>query len=391
MKYVILVGDGMADYPIEDLGNKTPLQVANKPNMDELAKKGCSGLLKTIPKGMNPGSDVANLSIFGYNPKKYYTGRGPLEAASLGIKLKNDEVAFRCNFVTVNNNVMVDFSADHITTEESKELINVLNNKIKSGKFYVGVSYRNIFIYPDGKINKLKTTPPHDIVGERIDKYLPKGENSKKIVEIMEKSREILNNHPINKQREKNGKKPANMIWLWGQGKRPKMVPFEKRFNIKGATIAAVDLIKGIGSYLGLKNIEVPGATGYIDTNYKAKGKYAIKALNNYDFVYIHVEAPDEAGHAGDVEEKIKAIENIDSKILGQIIDNVNMEELTIAVLPDHFTPVSVKTHTSEPVPYVLYSPRLKPDDVYSYDEFSAKNGSLGIDKGYNLIKKMMG
>lgn len=181
------------------------------------------------------------------------------------------------------------------------------------------------------------------------------------------------------------------MIWLWGQGKRPKMIPFEKRFNIKGATIAAVDLIKGIGSYLGLKNIEVPGATGYIDTNYKAKGKYAIKALNNYDFVYIHVEAPDEAGHAGDVEEKIKAIENIDSKILGQIIDNVNMEELTIAVLPDHFTPVSVKTHTSEPVPYVLYSPRLKPDDVYSYDEFSAKNGSLGIDKGYNLIKKMMG
>jgi 2,3-bisphosphoglycerate-independent phosphoglycerate mutase len=402
MKYVVLIGDGMADYPLEELNNKTPLQVAQKPNMDELAAKGVNGMLQTVPIGMDPGSDVANLSIMGYDPAKYYTGRGPLEAASMGVDLGENDVAFRCNLITEKEGILEDFNAGHITTSESSQLINALNQNFNShGKFYTGISYRNLFLYDKKESASLKTTPPHDIVGEKISEYLiqPKTEDmvsenedhTQILNKLMKDSQNVLLEQEVNKKRLEDGKKPANMIWLWGQGPKPQMESFKEKYGLNGATITGVDLIKGIGVYLGLNNINVPGATGYFDTDYSAKGKYAIDAIKDHDMVFIHVEAPDEAGHAGDISEKIKGIEEIDSKILGPILDQLpEYNEFMITLLPDHATPISVRTHTMDPVPYGVYSPDLKSDAVQKYDENSAQEGSLGLGKAHELIEKLL-
>ncbi len=394
MKYVVLIGDGMADYPLKELDNKTPLQVAKKPNMDKLALNGCTGLLKTVPEGMDPGSDVANLSIMGYDPEKYYTGRGPLEAASMGVKLSKDDVAFRCNFITAKNGILDDFNAGHITTPESSRLIDLLNDNFSEGNFHLGISYRHLFVFKNKESSDLKTTPPHDIVGESISENLIKPENDENAIllnKIMEKSEKIMLQSPVNEKRLRDGKKPANRIWLWGQGPAPKIDPFLDKYGLNGATITGVDLIKGIGIYLGLENINVPGATGYFDTDYAAKGKYAIESLKNHDIIFVHVEAPDEAGHAGDVHEKIKAIEEIDSKILGPLMEVLKeYGDYTLVLLPDHATPIEVRTHTMDPVPYVVFSTNLEPDAVDRYNEFSCKDGSLGVEMAHNLINNII-
>jgi len=395
MKYVVVIGDGMADYPLEELNNKTPLQASVIPNMDYIASNGVNGFLKTIPNGMEPGSDVANLAIMGYNPKKYYTGRGPLEAASIGANLKSGEVAFRCNFITAKDGKLADFNADHISTEESKELIKTLNQEFgDAGKFYLGVSYRNLFVVENEHFASLKSMPPHDIVGENIDENLLRPFNDKDaqlLNEIMNESMELLKDHPVNKKRINNGKNPANMIWLWGQGIKPDIPLFNEKYGLNGATITGVDLIKGIGIYLGLTNIEVPGATGYFDTDYEAKARHAINALDNHDIIFIHVEAPDEAGHAGNIEEKIKGIESIDSKIVGKLLDELpKFDDYAISILPDHATPIRVKTHTVDPVPYAMFSTKGFKDDTSQYNEFSAKRGSLGTIKGYKFMNNFL-
>lgn len=395
MKYVIVIGDGMADYPLDELRGKTPLQASVIPNMDYIASNGVNGFLKTVPEDMEPGSDVANLSIMGYDPKKYYTGRGPLEAASIGANLESGDVAFRCNFITEEDGKLADFNANHISTEESEKLINTLNHEFgEIGKFYLGVSYRNLFVLNNGDLASLKSTPPHDIVGESIEENLIKpytDKNAKLINQIMFKSQGILEDHPVNKKRIESGKKPANMIWLWGQGVKPKMISFAEKYGLKGATITGVDLIKGIGVYLGLTNIDVPGATGYYDTNYEGKANYAINSLDDHDLVFIHVEAPDEAGHAGDIEEKIKAIESIDVKIVGKLLDELpKFDDYAISILPDHATPIKIKTHTIDPIPYAMCSTRGIKDEASQYNEISAKRGSLGIIEGYSFMKNFL-
>lgn len=395
MKYVVVIGDGMADYPLEELGGKTPLQTAQIPNMDRIASDGVNGLLKTVPSNMGPGSDVANMSIMGYDPQKYYTGRGPLEAPSIGAKLENGDVAFRCNFINQEKGLLADFNADHISTIEASELIEALNQKFyEYGKFYLGTSYRNLFVCKDHKMASLISTPPHDVVGESIKEHLIKPSDDRRAIvinELMYESQEILENHPINIKRVQEGKKPANMIWLWGQGVKPELEPFHDKYGLKGATITGVDLIKGLGVYLGLTNVSVPGATGYYDTDYCGKAKYALKSLKDHDLVFIHVEAPDEAGHAGDVEEKIKAIERIDKRILGKLMDEMpEYDEYAISILPDHPTPIPIKTHVKDPVPFAMYSSKGSSDSVGKYDEFSAKEGSQGLNEGYHFMEKFL-
>ena len=395
MKYVVVIGDGMADLPIKELNGKTPLQVANIPNMDLIASRGVSGMLKTVPEHMPPGSDVANLSIMGYNPQKYYTGRGPLEAASIGAKLDDDDVAFRCNFITDENGILADFNAGHISTTEASELIETLNQKFyRYGKFYLGTSYRHLFVLKDKRSADLEATPPHDVVGESIEEHLLKPRNDANAIllnKIMGESREILSKHPLNEKRIAEGNKPANMIWLWGQGIKPSMPSFKSKYGLKGATITGVDLVKGLGVYMGLKNIVVPGATGYYDTDYCGKAKNAIEGLKTHDIIYVHVEAPDEAGHAGDLEEKVLAMERIDKRILGKIMDELpTYNEYTIAILPDHPTPLKLKTHTSDPVPYAMCSTNNISDDVMVYDEVSAGKGSMGIDQGYEFVNNLI-
>ncbi|MGC9516101.1 MAG: cofactor-independent phosphoglycerate mutase [Methanomicrobiales archaeon] len=391
MKYVVVIGDGMADYPLEELNNKTPLQYANLPNMDYIAANGVNGFLKTIPPNMEPGSDVANLAIMGYNPKTCYTGRGPLEAASIGVELESDDVAFRCNLITEEDGILADFNADHISTVEADEILKTLTQFFPdTGTFYTGVSYRNLFLYKNKESAVLKSTPPHDIVGENINNNLIKpsdDKNAQELNRIMLDSKLVLGEHPVNQTRARMGKKPANMIWLWGQGLKPIMTPFKTKYGLQGATITGVDLIKGIGIYLGLENIDVPGATGYFDTDYNAKAKYALDALNRNDIIFIHVEAPDEAGHAGDIEEKIKAMERIDSMILGKLLDQLpQFGNHAISILPDHATPISVKTHTIDPVPYAMFSTNNHADKVKFYDEFSAKGGSMDTIPGHEFI-----
>lgn len=404
MKYVVLIGDGMSDYPIKELNNQTPLEVADKPNIDEIAAKGKVGQLQTVPENLEPGSDVANMSIFGYDPQKYYTGRGPLEAGSMGINTDDDEVIFRCNLITEEKGILSDFTGGHISSKEAAILIDSLNKEFSkelsgnitddAGKFYSGISYRHLFVKKGIELASLKTTPPHDIVGENIDKYTNWSDKSSlRIKNIMLKSKEVLENHPVNQKRIENGQKVANMVWLWGQGLRPTMPKFKDLYGHNGAVITGVDLLKGIGVFAGLNNINVPGATGYFDTDYKAKGKYSANALLNNDFLFVHVEAPDEAGHTGDIEEKIKAIERIDKYVLGQIMDEIpKYQDYKIAVLPDHATPIDVRTHTRDPVPLAIYS-SLKEDfadDAKIYTEKSVVNGSLGIDKAYNLVKRLI-
>lgn len=369
MKYVILIGDGMADYDIDELGGKTPLEFAQTPNLDSLAGSGTYGLFATVPPGFSPGSDVANLSILGYDPRKYFTGRAPLEAASIGVKLGKTDVAFRCNLVTLAPKegaaVMDDYSAGHITTQEAREIIESLDKALSNHgvRFYPGTSYRHLMVWENAPagVKKIKTTPPHDISDKKIDEYLPRGEGEELLRKLIELSRPVLGNHPVNVRREATGKKPATAIWLWGQGGKPQMPSLKERFGVEGSIISAVDLMKGIGIYAGLEVINVPGVTGYIDTNYRGKAEHALSALEKKDFVCVHVEAPDEAGHNGNLKDKLKAIEDFDREVVGRILKGIErFAEYRVLALTDHPTPVSLKTHTADPVPFALCAGSLK-------------------------------
>lgn len=390
MKYIIIVGDGMADYPLEELGNKTPLQVARTPNFDKLAKGGMVGLAKTIPDGLSPGSDVANLSILGYNPNTYYPGRASLEAISQGIILEKEEIAFRCNLVTVEDGIMIDYSGGHITTLEAEKFIALLNQRMGKDNliFYPGVSYRNLIItslLPVESLPSLICFPPHDITGKNILEYLP---NHELIKEIMFTSQNILKENKLNLERKQSNKKEVSMVWLWGPGSLPSMPKFSDLFSLKGANIAAVDLIKGISKSIGFEVIKVTGATGYYDTDYQAKANYALQALEEFDLVYIHIEAPDEASHNGEISEKIKAIEEIDQKVLGTILEKVERyQDYKILLITDHYTPVSLKTHTKEIVPFIVYGTSIEKDDIVLFDEESAKDSSLYFEEGYKLME----
>ncbi|MBI5676927.1 MAG: cofactor-independent phosphoglycerate mutase [Planctomycetes bacterium] len=382
MKYCIIIPDGMADYPIEKLGGRTAVETARTPNLDFLAQNGQLGVARTIPGGFPPGSDVANLTIVGYSPKEYYSGRAPLEAASIGIRLEKDDWAFRCNLITADEDTLEDFCAGHIKTDEAGVLIKLLNEKLGSDavQFYAGKSYRHIMVYKGAQKMNAKCFPPHDIMGQSIKKHLPKGNGSEILVDLMGRSRDV--------DLEEN---PANMIWLWGQGHRPNMPTFKERFNLTGAVITAVDLIKGIACYLGWDIIDVPGATGYLDTNYANKSQYALKALETHDIVLIHIEAPDEAGHEGNVHEKVLAIEQIDSKIIGTILAAKNkFRDLRILVLPDHYTPIAKRTHTPESVPFAAFGTGIEKGIGLPYTEANAHASGLHIKDGYRLIEHLI-
>ncbi len=398
MKYIILIGDGMADEPLSELNGRTPLEYAKTPNMDRLARSGGLGLFRTVPEGYPPGSDVANLSILGYPPKKYYTGRAPLEAASMGVELGPEDTAFRCNLVTLSEKdgtlLMEDYSAGHISTEEAGELIRALESALRGGgfEFYAGKSYRHLVVWRGGPA-RMDTTPPHDISGKEISGFLPKGEGSDKLIELMERSREVLKDHPVNARRKQEGKRPATSIWLWGQGRRPSMPTFRERFGVEGSIISAVDLMKGIGIYAGLEVIDVPGATGYLDTNYKGKARYALKSLEEKDLVCVHVEAPDEAGHNGSLDDKIRAIEDFDSLVVGQVLKGLeNVGDYSLLVLTDHPTPVKLKTHTSAPVPFVMCGkePKGVASGAGGFSEPSAEASGLFVEEPEAFMERFL-
>ncbi|AMM42286.1 putative homoserine kinase [Candidatus Desulfofervidus auxilii] len=389
-KYIVLVGDGMGDYPLETLGGKTPLEAAHTPNMDFIASNGVLGLVETVPDGMPPGSDIANMSLLGFDPKKYHTGRGPIEAASLGIKVNPEDIIFRCNLVSLGKKegaiFMEDYSAGHISSEEAKELILTLNKYLGSERFhfYPGVSYRHILVWHNGK-NEFTTIPPHEIPGQEVTDYL--NNLPSEIRELVINAKKILVNHPVNQQRVKEGKKMANSIWPWGQGRMTNMPSFKERFGLKGGVISAVDLIKGIGILAGLKVINVPGATGYFDTNYKGKVQYALDALKELDFVYVHVEAPDEAGHEGNLAEKIKAIEAFDQQVVGSVLNAAKRENIKVMVTMDHYTPVAVRTHIGEPVPFAIFLKRKIPASFRLFCERIANESGILVKPGYKLME----
>lgn len=399
MKYIILLGDGMADEPIEQLGGKTPLEHAHTPRMDALARISEQGLVDTVPAGFAPGSDVANLSVFGYDPTSCYTGRSPLEAASMGIDLGPNDVAFRLNLVHLlphyGRIYMEDFSAGHISTPEAREIIATLQEELGGGEFnfYPGVSYRHLMVWTGGK-DQLQFTPPHDITHQGIETHLPQGEGADRLIHLMNASQMILKNHPVNRRREKAGSVPANSIWLWGHGRAPKMKTMQSCYGLSGAVISAVDLIKGIGTCAGLDVIEVPGATGYIDTNYLGKAEAALEALKTRDFVYLHVEAPDEAAHSGNLEDKIKAIESFDKLVVGTVHDGLaQLGPHRILVLPDHPTPVAKMSHTSDPVPYLLFDSAgafRSAAGCDCYSEQAARSSGIRITPGYKLFGRML-
>ncbi|MEK6647459.1 MAG: cofactor-independent phosphoglycerate mutase [Candidatus Firestonebacteria bacterium] len=394
MKYIFLILDGAADRPIAELGNKTPLQVAKIPNINSLAKYGTIGTVRTVPLGMESGSDVCILALLGFDPLKYYTGRGPLEAASLGIELKENEVAFRCNVVTKKDDLLLDYSAGHIETSDAKILIKLINEKLGNPKikFYPGISYRHLMVWSGGS-SLVKCTPPHDIYGKKYTDYLPKGRGEKILHNLIEDSFLLLDGHEINRERRREGKNPANMIWLWGAGKSPILQTYKERFNIEGSVITAVDLVKGIGKYLGLDIINVPGVTGYLDTNYIGKAEAALKSLNKKDFVLVHVEAADETGHNGDLQGKIKAIEDFDEKVVGTILKGLTkFGEYKILIAPDHPTPISVRTHTKEAVPWLMYSSiDKKPlDENLFFNEIVGEKSNLHINNSSDLIEMFL-
>ena len=393
MKYIILLGDGMADYPLQELDGKTPLEYAHTPYMDRVAKEGTLGMIDTIPAGFSPGSDVAIMSLLGYDPIECYTGRGPLEAANMGVQLGVDDVAFRCNLVTLRGDaeyIMEDFTSGHITTEEAKIIINDINNELGSTnfQFYPGVSYRHLFVWRDGKV-LLETTPPHDITGNAVKDYLPRGEGKEEIRGLMERSQVFLRDHPVNRLRLAEGKKPANSIWLWGQGRAPKFAKLTDKYGLNGGMISAVDLLNGIGIYAGLKVIRVDGATGYVDTNYIGKARKALDTLRDTDFVFVHVEAPDEMGHEGNVAGKIRAIEDFDEKIVGAILNEIyGLSPFRLLVLSDHPTPISLRTHSSDPSPFAALSSDEHENlrNGLTFSEESALLTGVKISPGYLLM-----
>jgi len=397
MKYIIVLGDGMADEPIESLGNKTPLQFAKTPSMDKLAKKGNCGLLSTIPDGMSPGSEVANLSVLGYDPVKVLEGRGSLEAASMGIEILSGEMAMRCNLICIENGKIKNHSGGHISTEEAEILIHYLNDKLGNERlcFFPGVSYRHLLKLKGGD-KRLNCTPPHDVPETDFREVLVRPlsaeakETADYLNELIIRSKALLEKHPVNQKRKAEGKDPANSIWLWSPGYKPQMKKLSEEYPIRtGAVISAVDLVKGIGIYAGLESIHVVGATGLYDTNYEGKAQAALNALKEKDFVYLHIEASDEAGHDGDVELKVKTIEYLDSRVLKTILEETEKwdEPVTIALLPDHPTPCRIKTHTNSPVPFVIYKPGETPDKVTKYNEISVEKGKYSLLKGNEFIK----
>ncbi|HNQ54181.1 MAG TPA: cofactor-independent phosphoglycerate mutase [Methanothrix sp.] len=391
MKLIVLLGDGMADLPLEVLGGRTPLQAAEKPNMDRLARQGRSGLARTVPEGFAPGSDVANLSVLGYDPAECYTGRAPLEAAAMNVHLGPDDIAFRCNFVTIDNGLMKDYSAGHISTEEGQELIEALAPLMPGQRLYPGVSYRNLLVLQAGA--RAECTPPHDISGQPVEEHLPRGQDSELLVALMEAARPVLERHQVNRRRIAAGKRPANAIWLWGQGPAPAMPSFAEKYGLSGAMISAVDLLKGIGRYAGLKVIDVPGATGNIDTNYQGKVDAALEALKSRDFVYLHIEAPDEAGHEGEIDLKVRAIELFDEKVVGPVLQALEKsgEDWRVLLMPDHATPISIKTHSSDPVPFTIAGSGIEPDEVERFDELAAQRGEYGLVEATELVGMMRG
>ncbi|MFA5008698.1 MAG: cofactor-independent phosphoglycerate mutase [Candidatus Omnitrophota bacterium] len=396
MKYIFIVPDGAADYPNEILGGKTPLEAADKPFMDFLAKEGALGRVKTVPSGFQPASDVANLSLLGYEPEKYYAGRGPLEAANFGIDLEEDDLAFRCNLITESEGKLLDYSAGHISDREAHILIEYLDKNLGSEdiKFYPGKSYRHLMVYKKGAkllLDKLNFFPPHDIMGKSVKKHLPSGRGNEHIIALMNRSKELLKDHEINKVRIDLGENPANMIWLWGAGRKLAIPTFKEKFGLSGAVISAVDLINGIGKIIGLKTVKVEGANAYYDTNYKGKAEAAIEALKDCDFVFIHIEATDEAGHNNDLRMKITCIERIDKLIVGTIVERMKGENYRIIVVPDHPTPVSKRTHTDEPVPFVLAGVGVGRQAFSSYSETEAANSSLYFSSGMDLMKYFLG
>ena len=397
MKYVVVLGDGMADEPIESLGGKTPLEYAKTPAMDFLSKKSEIGMVHTIPEGMAPGSDTANLAVMGYNPKKYYTGRSPLEALSIGVDMKDTDIALRCNVVTVSEDdlpyeqkTIIDHSSSEISTEEAAQLIEAVKKELGNEiyQFYVGTSYRHLTIWDKGEVVEL--TPPHDILGKVIGEYLPK---DAKLKEMMAKSYEILNNHPVNVERAKKGLNKANSIWFWGAGTRPALDSFEEKTGKKGVMISAVDLLKGIAVGADMKNIIVEGADGTLHTNYKGKAMAAVDALtkDGYDFAYIHVEAPDEMGHQGSIPNKIEAIESLDSKVIQVVYDELKKAgvDFRMLVMPDHPTPIACRTHTGNPVPYLLYDSTEELDKTWNYNEKEAEKGGIYEENGYQMMDKL--
>lgn len=398
MKYVVILGDGMADLPIEALGDKTPLEYAVTPAMDALAAAGEIGMVHTIPDGMKPGSDTANLSVLGYDPKKYYSGRSPLEALSIGVDMKATDVAMRCNIVTLSEEEeyyeerrIIDHSADEISTEEAAELLLAVRRELETEtyKFYVGTSYRHLLIWDQGQVQEL--VQPHDVLGQTIGQYLPKDEQLR---EMMKKSYDILVNHPINQERKRKGLRPANSCWFWGAGTRPALSSFEEKNHLRGAMVSAVDLLKGIAVGASMKVIQVEGANGGLNTNYEGKAGAAVDVLTKegYDFVYVHVEAPDEMGHQGSVEKKVQAIEYLDSRVIAPVKKGLEEagEDFRMLVLPDHPTPIAIRTHTGEDVPYLLYDSRRQERHDWKYNEREAALSGHYIPKGHELINYLV-
>lgn len=396
MKYAVLLCDGMADLPREDLTGKTPMGTAYKPNMDRLAKVSEVGLVKTVIDTLKPGSDVANLSVLGYDPTVYYSGRSPLEAGSIGIDMKPTDVSFRCNLVTLSDEerydekTMVDYCSGDISSEEAAELIAFIQEKMGSDEFsfYSGVSYRHCLIWDKGTLDVGTLIPPHDITGRKITEYLSVNENGRKLLDMMIRSYDLLKDHPVNKKRAEKGLRPANSIWLWGEGVRKDLTPFKEKYGLKGAMISAVDLLKGIGKFTGMEVINVQGATGYIDTNFSGKAQAAIDTLKKgSDLVYIHVEAPDECGHRFEIQNKVKSIELIDELILGPLLKAFEGEEIKILICPDHPTPLALKTHTNAPVPYLIYDSRKNAEGVERFCEEEAEKTGRFIDVGHSLME----
>lgn len=396
MKYLVVIADGMADEPLSDLDGKTPLEYQKKPYLDSIAKNGFCGMVKTVPDGMSPGSDIANLSIFGFDPRKYFTGRAPLEAVSIGIDMKPDDVAFRCNLVTFREEnsqiIMDDYSAGHIETEEAEKFINYLNEKIRipNVRFYRGVSYRHLMIWRGG-VDDLVLTPPHDIPDKPIKEYLPKGEKADFITNIMKASQEILKDCELNRERKKKGKKEVSSIWLWGQGRRPMLMTFKEKFGLTGGVISAVDLIKGIGILAGLNPVNVEGITGYIDTNFEGKADFAIETLRNDDICFVHIEACDEASHEGSLEKKLKAIEYIDNRFLKRVLKGLSdFKNYRILFCIDHPTPISKRTHVADKVPFLIYEKGKNFNGVENFCERLCNEKGFYIEEGYLLIKTLI-
>lgn len=400
MKYVVLQGDGMADWPVPELGNKTPLEYAHTPHMDRIASRGRLGLTHTIPDGYPPGSDVGTLSLLGFDPHHYHTGRSPIEAASMGVELGPTDIAFRCNLVSFatqanGGEVMLDFTAGHISSDEAAELIGALNAELGGAefRFYPGVSYRHLLVWHQGK-EHMNTTPPHDITDKPLAGHLPRGEGAERLCTLMAHSREIFAEHPVNRQRREQGHNPASGIWLWGQGRRPALPTLHEQFGLHGAVISAVDLVRGIGVLAGLEVILVPGATGFLDTNYLGKAEYGLEALQHTDFLFLHVEATDEAGHMGAADKKVQALEDFDHKVVGTILKGLDsLGEWRLLLMPDHATPVALKTHSDDPVPFAVLSShdwQNATPRALAYNESSARQTGLVVPEAWRIMPQFI-